>query len=128
VKKIAQKLAHHIFLSIRIHNVYRRKTRSPSIIATLVIFKQMPKENKRPLGENSPNLVALVWTMKCALRARGLRMWKVLEKAAKAASAEKKTLSEVFPRNERTKLSGRRAKVAPSVVTLQYIFGGGGQS
>jgi hypothetical protein len=31
--------------------------------ATSVMFKKMPKVNKRPLGENSPNLVTLSRTL-----------------------------------------------------------------
>jgi hypothetical protein len=32
---------------------------SPTICAASVIFKNLPKENNRPIGENSLNLVTL---------------------------------------------------------------------
>jgi hypothetical protein len=35
------------------------KKSCPNILATFVIFKKLPKENNRTMGENSPNLVTL---------------------------------------------------------------------
>jgi hypothetical protein len=31
-------------------------------LSIFVIFKKLAKEKNRPIGENSPNLVTLVWT------------------------------------------------------------------
>jgi hypothetical protein len=43
------------FLSKLIHNFYLERKCTAS-----VIFKNLPKENYRPIGENSPNLVTLL--------------------------------------------------------------------
>jgi hypothetical protein len=39
----------------------QKQTQVP-ICATSVIFIKLPKENNRPIGENSPNLVTLTTT------------------------------------------------------------------
>jgi hypothetical protein len=36
--------------------------RSPKICSTSVILKPLPKDNNRPMGENSHNLVTLAWS------------------------------------------------------------------
>jgi hypothetical protein len=46
------------FLSELKHKLYREKS-GLIFCATFVIFKKLPKVNIRPIGENSPNLVAL---------------------------------------------------------------------
>jgi hypothetical protein len=35
------------------------------MLAYSVIFKQLPKVNNRPMGENSPNLATLAATLLC---------------------------------------------------------------
>jgi hypothetical protein len=58
-EKVAQTAAQMIIRQNLCISVTEEKC-SPKIYATAVIFKTLPKENNRPIGKNSPNLVTLV--------------------------------------------------------------------
>jgi hypothetical protein len=47
------------FLAKLVNSHYRGKSNQKMSNATFVIFEKPPKENNRPMGENSPNLVTL---------------------------------------------------------------------
>jgi hypothetical protein len=49
------------FLLKLIQNLYFGKN-SPKLWATSVIFEKLPKDNNRPLGENSPTVATLLRT------------------------------------------------------------------
>jgi hypothetical protein len=39
---------------------FSEESSRPKFLATALIFEKLPKENYRPIGENSPNLVTLL--------------------------------------------------------------------
>jgi hypothetical protein len=51
-EKIGQNIARPFFVKINTEHLSRKKVAQK--IATSVIFKKLPKENNRPMGENSP--------------------------------------------------------------------------
>jgi hypothetical protein len=63
-KEIAQNVAQPVFCQIKYTSCLVEKG-SSRIFATSVIFKILPKENKRLISENSPNLVTLPTLQNC---------------------------------------------------------------
>jgi hypothetical protein len=57
VKKVAQNVAQPIISPILTHYFHCEKTAKK--FRPLTSFKKVPKENTRPIGENSPNFVTL---------------------------------------------------------------------
>jgi hypothetical protein len=60
------------------HNLYFGKKVAPKLGAISVIFKNLPKVNTCPLGENLPNLVTLISRISQILK-QNCSAWPVLQ-------------------------------------------------
>jgi hypothetical protein len=58
-EKIVQNVAQPVFLSKLMHHLNRVRKQNTKTWSTTVNLLEPAKENKRPITENSPNLVAL---------------------------------------------------------------------